>query len=377
MNRKLILVGLLSSAFFVVLAPCAVTNTPWYVDGVNGSDSNNCLSPETACKTIGHAISLASAGDSIIVAAAIYQESLGISISLNVIGSGSSTTIIDGGRVNRVLTIAGSSQFNPHVNISNLTIRNGCCNSGAGIANYGTLTLNKSTVSGNVAFPAQRWPGYGGGIYNSGRLTINDSTITGNRAWCGGYCSGYGGGIYNALIVANLTINNSTVTGNTAGGGLGGGRGGGIYNYGGGVTTDNSTVTGNTSSYRGIGDNIYNYNGGTVALQNSIVANGTNGNCAGIMTSKGYNLSSDNTCNFSGPGDLNSRDPLLGPLQNNGGPTQTMALLPGSPAIDGGNPSGCTDGQGHLLTTDQRGMPRPDKEDSVGCDIGAYESQND
>src|SRR5215469_1064747 len=103
----------------------------------------------------------------------------------------------------------------------------------------------------------------------------------------------------------------------------------------------------------------------------------TGGNCSGTLTSEGYNLSSDSTCNFNNPGDLNNHDPMLGPLQNNGGPTQTMALHPGSPAIDGGNPSGCTDGQGHLLKTDQRGMPRPDKEDSVGCDIGAYESQSD
>ena len=95
------------------------------------------------------------------------------------------------------------------------------------------------------------------------------------------------------------------------------------------------------------------------------------------MTSHGYNLSSDGTCNFNARGDLNNHDPLLGPLQNNGGPTQTMALLPGSPAIDAGNPSGCTDGQGHLLKTDQRGMPRPDREDIVGCDMGAYERQSD
>jgi hypothetical protein len=64
-------------------------------------------------------------------------------------------------------------------------------------------------------------------------------------------------------------------------------------------------------------------------------------------------------------------------LQNNGGPTDTMALLPGSPAIDSGNPGGCTDGQGHLLKTDQRGKPRPDKEDASGCDVGAYERQSD
>jgi hypothetical protein len=74
---------------------------------------------------------------------------------------------------------------------------------------------------------------------------------------------------------------------------------------------------------------------------------------------------------------MNNTDPMLGPLQNNGGLTQTMALLSGSPAIDAGNPAGCTDGSGHLLKTDQRGMPRPDPEDTGGCDIGSYESQND
>jgi hypothetical protein len=94
------------------------------------------------------------------------------------------------------------------------------------------------------------------------------------------------------------------------------------------------------------------------------------------MTSNGYNLSSDGTCNFNSTGDLNNTDPKLGPLQDNGGPTQTMALLSGSPAIDAGNPSGCTDGQGHLLKTDQRGEPRPDREDKSGCDMGAYEEQS-
>jgi len=72
---------------------------------------------------------------------------------------------------------------------------------------------------------------------------------------------------------------------------------------------------------------------------------------------------------------MNSINPMLGPLQNNGGPTETMALPSGSPAVDAGNPSGCTDGQGHPLITDQRGKPRPDSEDKTGCDIGAYESQ--
>ena len=95
------------------------------------------------------------------------------------------------------------------------------------------------------------------------------------------------------------------------------------------------------------------------------------------MTSTGYNLSSDNTCNFTGPGDLNNTDPKLGTLGNYGGPTQTIPLLAGSPAIDAGNPKGCTDGNGHLLKTDQRGKPRPDREDKTGCDMGAYERHKD
>jgi hypothetical protein len=95
------------------------------------------------------------------------------------------------------------------------------------------------------------------------------------------------------------------------------------------------------------------------------------------MISTGYNLSSDDSCSFEGPGDLNNRDPRLAPLELYGGPTKTMALLPRSPAIDAGNPNACTDGQGRLLKTDQRGMPRPDKEESGGCDIGAYERQKD
>jgi len=88
-------------------------------------------------------------------------------------------------------------------------------------------------------------------------------------------------------------------------------------------------------------------------------------------------MSSDNTCNFNGPGDMNNTIPLLGTLGNYGGPTQTIPLLSGSPAIDAGNPSGCTDGHGILLKTDQRGQPRPDKEDKIGCDMGAFERQSD
>jgi hypothetical protein len=138
------------------------------------------------------------------------------------------------------------------------------------------------------------------------------------------------------------------------------------------MTLNNSTLSGNSGSPSGGGI----YNDGTATLQNTIVANSTSGgNCSGAITSNGYNLSSDSTCNLSGAGDLNGIDPQLGPLQNNGGPTETMALLAGSPATDAGNPSGCTSDHGRLLKTDQRGQPRPDKTDTGGCDMGAYEDQ--
>jgi hypothetical protein len=153
------------------------------------------------------------------------------------------------------------------------------------------------------------------------------------------------------------------------------GSGGGIAN-GGKLTINNSTLSQNSAS--NVGGGIGNSNGSTATLQNSIVANNSpGGNCNGTMTSNGYNLSSDGTCNLNSTGDLNNTDPKLGTLGNYGGPTQTIPLLSGSPAIDAGNPSGCTDGRGHLLKTDQRGKPRPDKEDSGGCDRGAYERQKD
>lgn len=368
----------LAGIFFLALAPIALASNTWYVDGVSGSDSNNCNSPQTACKTIGHAISLASSGDSIVVAPATYTERLGIAISLNVIGSGARTTIIDGHAAGSVIVISSPAQ----VTLSNITVRNGHSSFGAGIYNEGRLTINSSTVTDNNAnFFGSRGItccAYGGGIYNgtNGTLTINNSTISANTAggggwWCGYVpCQGSGGGIAN---VGQLRINNSTISGNSAFGlqASTNGRGGGVYSgYPGGMMVSNSTISGNRGTH---GGGIYPGGG----FQNSIVANNSGQNCSNPVASYGYNLSSDGTCNFNKVGDLNNHDPLLGPLQNNGGPTDTMALLLGSPAIDAGNPAGCKDAQGNLLLTDQRGMPRPDREDANGCDMGAYEGQSD
>jgi hypothetical protein len=404
-----------AAALILFAVPAASASTTWYVNGVSGSDSNNCTSPTTPCKTIGRAISLAASGDTVTVAAATYTENLTINIIVKVIGSGASTTIIDGGGVRSVVTISNTTA---HVTLSSLTIRNGKATSGGGINNSGTLTLTNSTVSGNSApIPCirlfmvciSRGTASGGGIYNSGALIISDSIISGNHA--GSYCnanpcSAVGGGIYNHGTL--MMVQNSTLTGNSAGTACSTsiscqvGVGGAFYTFGGTVTLNNSTVSGN-SAYRcsgvcgGTGGAIVNgsgnlamnnstvsgnsaggiVNGGTATLQNSIVANNSGSNCGGTITSHGYNLSSDGTCNFNHAGDLDNHDPMLGPLQNNGGPTPTMAPLSGSLAIDAGNPSGCTDGQGQLLKTDQRGQPRPNKEDTGGCDMGAYERQID
>ena len=104
----------------------------------------------------------------------------------------------------------------------------------------------------------------------------------------------------------------------------------------------------------------------TFTLKNTIVANNTpGGDCGNTeVTSEGHNLDSDGTCGLSGPGDQSATDPQLGALRDNGGPTFTRALLPGSPAIDAGEDVGCP-------ATDQRGVPRPQ---GPACDIGAYEA---
>lgn len=371
--RHKLLGGFVFAAVFAAVTSTAMASRTWYTNGVSGSDSHNCLSPSTACKTIGHAISLATSGDTIRVAAATYKEHIEIPFSLSIAGSEASTTVIDGKgsalAEPLVATNAGAT-----VTLSHLTIRN---SAGRGILNAGKLIISNSTLTGNSAIALCRSTCVlaGGGIYNSGELIISDSTISGNGVGgrCPPICGAKGGGIYNA---GTLTISDSTISENGAESChfiICSGEGGGIYNtISATLTISSSTISGNSSP--GPGGGILN-DGGKAILQNSIVASNSE-NCSGI-SSDGYNLSDDDSCNFNGPGDMNNTDPLLGTLGNNGGPTKTIPLLAGSPAIDVGNPNGCTDGLGHLLKTDQRGFPRPDKEDGGGCDIGAYESQRD
>ncbi len=278
-------------------------------------------------------------------AAATGDLDLTSNITIN--GAGASTTIIDGGALDRVFHVTGTFT----VNISGVTVRNGNASGaddGGGIFNpVGTVTIMNCTFSGNSSADG------GGGIFNNGGdLTITNSTFSGNSA-------PNGGGIFN--LTGNLTLKNSTFSGNSTPSD----RGGGIFNNAGDLTITNSTFSGNSAPNGAI------YNGiGTVTFRNTIVANSTSGgNCSGTMTNGGNNIDSGTTCGWvSALGSMRNTNPLLGALANNGGPTQTFALLAGSPAIDGVTstpPNGAP-------STDQRGVARPQ---GARYDIGAFERQ--
>ncbi len=265
------------------------------------------------------------------------------------------------------------------------------------------LAVVDSVILNNQAGPVDCCDYGGGGILSFGPLTVQGSSIVGNSVQDTGFgdrtpgISGAGGGIYYGTRISTsllkMTLINSTISGNSA-------------HFGGAVATfgsadiANVTIVSNTAG----GSNRSGIAGGielepsplTVRIWNSIVAKNTAGVCMpghtcppfmqvpsdceapdpmmalSTLISRGYNIfSSVSSC--SSPGSLDILgDPLVGALADNGGPTPTAALLPGSPATDAGDPAGCADFQGFLLTTDQRGEPRP-----VGprCDIGAYEVQ--
>ncbi|MBR8838134.1 MAG: hypothetical protein DSM106950_30070 [Stigonema ocellatum SAG 48.90 = DSM 106950] len=253
--------------------------------------------------------------------------------------------------------------------------------SGGGISNTGTLTLNYSTISGNSAVAG--YGGGGGGISNTGTLTLSNSTISGNSL--SGMFSVYGGGIFNS---GTATLSNSTISGNKAILSHSEVLGGGIYNnYSATLTLLFSTITQNQAAN---GGGVYqsdvpptvspNAVRGSFSVRNTIIVANLNGEGAenpyvsGTFTSNGYNLIGDSTgsTGFGLTGDIvgtsdNPIDPRLDTLNSNGGPTQTIALLPDSPAILSADPT--------ILDTDpitdQRGLPRRAADSSA--DIGAYE----
>lgn len=321
-----------------------------------------------------------------------------------------------GGDAGAIYNNDGSLTLNDSVVTENAAASTHFGGDGGGIYSYGSLTLNQSAVTSN-----QAPNGFGGGIYNSGgRVNVVQSTISSNQV-LNAVESGEGGGIYNG---GNLGVLESTISDNQAPGGKGGGIynngsaleltqstlgpsnssgfGGGIYNNGP-LAATNSTIAQNTASEEGGG--IYNAETGVLAnvtlfgntaqrtssggnlfldraelkLHDTLIAGGisptSDGNCAfnspnGTILSQGYNAEDSNQCTFSQPSDQVNVSLDLGPLQANGGLTATIALLPGSAAIDKGDPAGCTGTEGELLTTDQRGVVRPQ---NGRCDVGAFE----
>ena len=211
--------------------------------------------------------------------------------SVTINGPGADLLAVDGNAAGVVFQVMSTGP----VTISDLTIKNGHAGSGGGIFNggVGTLTIINSALSGNTA-------DFGGGVYNPVTVTIINSTFSDNA-------SKIAGGVFNT---GTLVITNSTITNNTS------------MFLAGGVVNLNNFQIGNTILNEGPASaNIYN-------------------NSSGVVMSLGYNLSSDDAGGIlTGPGDQIRTDPKLGPLRNNGGHTLTHALLPGSPAIDAGDPS--------------------------------------
>ena len=299
----------------------------------------------------------------------------GVTITVTSTKTISADTTIDGGGL---ITISGGNSvgvFSVNAGVTftvqNLTIANSnTLYSGGGIySDGGALMITNSTFAGNSAV----------GIYSAGGpLTITNSTFSHNRTDVGG----------GAIITYNgtLTVTNSTFAGNSAG------FGGAISNNNSTLTVTNSTFAGNSAvsvagaiendgtltvtnstfseNSAGVGGAINNT--ATATLKNTIVANNTGGNCSGTITDGGHNLDDGTGCGFSAAnGSLSNTAPKLAAgLANNGGPTQTIALQPGSRAIDVGDETVCAAAPVNNL--DQRGYVRPGT-GATKCSIGAYE----
>ena len=271
--------------------------------------------------------------------------------------------IVDGGTSANTFVVASPDQ----VTISGMTISSGHVVGegidflhGGAIANLSgsVLSLVGVAVTGTTLEKTDTSSGAvrGAGITNNGSLSVADSTVSGNtEVVTGSESVAQGAGIFNSG--GTVSIVNSTIFGNSqiaTSGALTGGSA--ITNLGTELSLLNVTVAGNSGAPA-----IANF--ATVATRNSIFSNAPGGNCDGALTSQGSNLEITDQCGLHAAGDQVGKDPLLGPLADNGGQTDNLALLPGSPAIDHGDTAACP-------PTDQRGVTRPQ---GPACDIGAFE----
>ncbi|MDG3002372.1 choice-of-anchor Q domain-containing protein [Paludisphaera mucosa] len=261
--------------------------------------------------------------------------------------------------------------------ISGLTITGGSGHLGGAINNAGSLQLSRCSISDNTAaaifipipfFPraGTSYEGEGGGVYNSGTMSIVDSTICNNSAdkfpesWLNitVLSSASGGGVYNS---GTMSIVDSTIAGNRCN--SSDGSGGGVFNSG--VLSLTYVTAADNSAVHGGGVATAGGPGARTVSNQSLFRNADGGNLQGGLDSLGHNLFSDVPAMVLDPTDLVGVAPLLGPLADNGGPTWTMALLPGSPAIDAGVAVAG-------VTADQRGVIRPQ---GAAPDVGAVEAQ--
>jgi len=286
----------------------------------------------------------------------IQQNQGALNFTLGLIGSNQGGGIYNAAatatltRVNIIGNTNGGGAVNTGASLTRLTIDHSqilsnTATTGGGVLNEGTgasIDIYATRISGNHA------TSNGGGLFNRGIMSVQDSTLDHNQARAGAGLHHLGG---------NLSLRNDTFSQNSASD-----NGGGLYN---GSSAVLNAVTFTENRAAGEGGNIFN-DEAQLSIENSIVAHAQDGdNCVkrgGFLTSLGHNLESAHSCNFSAAGDMVNADPLLGPLQDNGGPTVTHALLSGSPAID--------QGAATCPATDQRGVTRPQ---GIACDIGAYE----
>ena len=261
--------------------------------------------------------------------------------SLTINGAGARTTIINGNANDRIFDLISNLG---DLTLSDMTLRNGNSGGadGGAIKNVdNTLTLTDVTLSGNTAAGRK-----GGAISidaGDAQLNVNRATFNNNSADQGGAI--YGNGVSVLVQITNATFNGNSAT--TVGGAFS------ITH----AALVNTTIEGNTAPSDGGVDK----SGGSPSPRSTQSSPTTRAAIVPTPFDSGSNnIDSDGSCGFA-----TTADPKLGPLQNNTGPTDTMALLPGSPAIESGTNTGCP-------TEDQRSMARPD---GVLCDVGAYEAE--
>lgn len=397
----------------------------------------------TGCpfSTIQAALDAAKPGDGVFVGNGVYREVLSLKTSVTLRGVDPTVTVIDGGGAGPVISVplgmgatisgftitggraasgagiynqgalflsdvvlegnettdpktgygGGLFNYGGSATLSEVRIRGNKAELGGGILNaYGVASLVRCTVEGNSAGQ------FGGGIFNgaTARLSVDTLHLKDNDVG-----TGRGGGIYSAGFTY---VQRSTFAGNSSGE-----NGGAVYQFGDVTILTNSTLSGNRADFGGsavyvnsgamliTNATFANNSGGfgalfslapaetefdRVRLRNTLMADNPGGSCFGTIVSEGFNIDSGNSCSFTGQSDRINLNPRILPLADNGGSLPTHDLRADSPAIDGGDPAGCTSPDDTLLTTDQRGRIRPvdgNRDGRAVCDVGALEYSAD